>query len=131
MNKEIAKRYVDAVFNNGEIDRIGAFVAESITDHDGPPGLPPGIEGQRLKIAGFRAAFPDLRITYAFQVEEGDMVAGRFRLQGTHSGPFGEIEATGKQVDVVGHDFLKFADGKITDHWLALDMMGLMHQLQG
>lgn len=131
MNKSVAAEYVEAVFNLGQVDRIADFVDADIQDHDAPPGLPPGIEGQKLKIAAFRAAFPDLKIDYAFQVEEADMVAGRFRLTGTQTGPFAGIDPTGRTVDVTGHDFLRFRGGKITDHWLCLDMASLMHQLQG
>ena len=46
--------------------------------------------------------FPDLKITYSHQIAEGDMIAGRFTLTGTHQGDFGGIAATGKQISVTG-----------------------------
>ena len=130
MPKELIQAYVQAVFNEGDTERIDDFVAEGIIDHSAPPGLPPGIEGQRLKVEAFRAAFPDLHVEYEFQVADGDMVAGRVRLTGTHQGEFAGLPASGNRVDIIAHDFLRIADGKIVEHWNAMDTMVLMQQLQ-
>lgn len=130
MSKALAQAYVRVVSNDGDTARIDEFVDKDIVDHSAPPGLPSGIEGQRLKIGAFRAAFPDLHIEYEFHVAEGDMVGGRFRLTGTHEGEFAGLAASGNRVSVTGHDFLRFADGRVTDHWLEMDMVALMQQLQ-
>jgi len=129
MNKAVVADYVRTVFNEGEVDRIGEFVAETIVDHSAPPDLPTGIAGQKIKISAFRAAFPDLKIDYTLQVAEGDLVAGQFTLTGTHSGEFAGLAATGKKIRVTGHDFLRVTDGKISEHWLQMDVAGMMQQL--
>ncbi len=57
------------------------------------------------------------------------MVGGRFTLTGTHRGDFAGVPASGNKVSVTGHDFLRFKDGKISEHWAEVDMMTMMQQL--
>ena len=127
--KTIFQQGVDEIFNRKNLGYIDAFYAPDVVDHSAPPGLPPGIEGVHLKIGMFTNAFPDLNLTYAYVIAEGDMVAGRFTLTGTHQGDFAGLPATGKQVSVTGHDFVRIVDGKVTDHWLEMDTMTMMQQL--
>ena len=83
-NKEIVRQGVEEIFNKKNLDYIDAFYTPDVTDHSAPPGLPPGIEGYRLKIRSFVAAFPDLNISYEDLISEGDKVSGRYTLTGTH-----------------------------------------------
>ena len=128
-NKDAVREGVEQVFNLKKMDSIADLYTEDLVDHSAPPGLPPGIEGARAKIGAFVSAFPDLHITYEYQVAEDDMVAGRFVLSGTHEGEFGGIPATGNSVRVTGHDLLRLRDGKVCEHWLELDTLTLMQQL--
>ena len=57
------------------------------------------------------------------------MIAGRFTLTGTHQGDFAGIPATARQISVTGHDQLRVTEGKIAEHWVEMDMLGLMQQL--
>ena len=77
----------------------------------------------------FTSAFPDLKITHEHLIAEGDMVGGRFTLTGTHQGDFAGIPATGNQVSVTGHDFARLTGGKVVEHWVEMDTLGMMQQL--
>ena len=127
--KAIFQRGVDEIFNGKNLGYINEFYARDVIDHSAPPGLPPGIEGTQLKIGMFTNAFPDLNLSYAIVIAEGDMVAGRFTLIGTHQGDFAGIPATGKRVSVTGHDFVRIVGGKVTEHWVEMDTMTMMQQL--
>ena len=127
--KALALQAVERIFNRKELGAIDELVSKEVVDHSAPEGLPPGIEGYRLKVGGFVSAFPDLQLTYAQQISEGDMVAGRFTFVGTHQGTFAGIPATGKRVSVTGHDQLRFENGKIAEHWVEMDVLSLMQQL--
>ena len=128
-SKATFERIVEEIFNNKKLDLIDELVAPDLIDHSAPPGLPPGIEGYRLKLGAFTNAFPDLHLAYEHMIVDGDMVAGRFTLTGTQQGDFGGIPATGKQISVTGHDFGRVVDGKLTDHWVEMDTLGMMQQL--
>jgi len=127
--KNTVQHLVNEIFNQKNLAAIDDFIMVDIIDHSAPPDLPAGIEGYRLKVAAFINAFPDLKITYSHQIAEGDMIAGRFTLTGTHQGDFGGIAATGKQISVTGHDQLRVVEGKVAEHWVEMDTLGMMQQL--
>jgi len=77
----------------------------------------------------FRTAFPDVRFTVEDQIADGDLLANRFTVRGTHQGEFMGIPPTGKQATVSGIDMIRVRDGKVVEHWVQMDQMGLMQQL--
>jgi predicted ester cyclase len=79
--------------------------------------------------AMFHAAFPDLHFTLEDLVAEGDKVAYRYSVWGTHMGEFMGIAATGKQILVTGTLTTRIVDGKFQEDWENIDMFGLMQQL--
>ncbi len=60
---------------------------------------------------------------------EGDEVAVRSTVTATQKGEFQGIPATGKKVSLEEMDFLTIVDGKITEGWVSVDMLGLMQQI--
>jgi predicted ester cyclase len=60
---------------------------------------------------------------------EGDLVATRKTFRGTHQGPFMGLEPTGKQVEIGLIDIVRVVDGRVTEHWNAVDNLGLLQQL--
>ena len=128
-NKAALRRGVEEVFNRKNLDYIDQLYTADLIDHSAPPGLPAGIEGARVKLAMFITAFPDLELTYESVIAEGDMLAGRFTLTGTHDGDFAGIPPTGSSANVTGHDLIKMRDGKVAEHWVEMDSLALMQQL--
>lgn len=83
-------------------------------------------------MAGYRhffAGFPDIRFEILDTVVDGDRVAMRFRVTGTHTGEFQGIPATGRGMDVQGMTIMDFRDGKIAERWNQFDQMSLLQQL--
>lgn len=81
------------------------------------------------KPAGWRDAFPDLKITVDKQVAEGDLVAVRWTARGTNTGAGNGIPATGRAVQTMGTTLFRVADGRIAEEWTCADSLGLMKQL--
>jgi predicted ester cyclase len=63
-----------------------------------------------------RTAFPDLRFTIEEVVAEGDTVAARVTLSGTHLGPFLSMAPTGRSDRQVSMHFVSFRDDKGIEH---------------
>jgi predicted ester cyclase len=76
-------------------------------------------------------ALPDGSLVGEEILAEGDQVAARYRLRGTHTG--GEllgIPPQGAQLDVGGMTMLRFGPaGRVVERWQALDQLGLLVQL--
>ena len=85
--------------------------------------------GHKQLLAALINAFPDFHHKLEDVVVEGNKVAVRFTITCTHRGEFQGIPPTGKQVSIGGMDFLTIVDGKITEEWVSVDMMGWMQQL--
>jgi steroid delta-isomerase-like uncharacterized protein len=82
--------------------------------------------------AGFRAyrqAFPDVAATLHELVAQGDQVAVRYTLEGTHQGPFAGVPGTGKRVTLSGIAIFRLAEGRITEGWGCADFLGFFQQL--
>ena len=60
---------------------------------------------------------------------EGEMVAARVAFRGTHRGEFQGIPPTGKEVAFTSIEVNRVRDGKVEEHWVELDLLGLMQQL--
>jgi predicted ester cyclase len=60
---------------------------------------------------------------------EGDRVALRWTLTGTHLGPYGQLQPTGKRIEVAGVFLCRVANGKIAESWGVWDTASVMRQL--
>jgi predicted ester cyclase len=71
-----------------------------------------------------------IRITFEDIIVEGDKVACRYNLAGTHKGEFMDIKPTNKQFRVNGMTIFSFRNAKVIERWNLVDMMSLMEQLK-
>ena len=133
-NKALTLRGFEEMFNKGDLSVVDELVAERGEDHQEAPGTEFAAHLKEV-IKKMRTAFPDLRFEVHHMVAEGDMVAARSTMTGTHEGrfeigPFGDIEPTGRRVEWKHMHFFRWVDGKNTDLWHIMDTAGLMQQLQ-
>lgn len=125
----LVRRFYDEVVNGGNLDLIDELVAEDFVDHEEFPGMATDREGVKAFMGMMQEAFDGFRIDAEQLVAEGDIVAARITMRGTHSGEFMGVPATGKQIEVPGFDMVRFADGKVAEHWGVTDAMTMMQQL--
>ena len=76
-----------------------------------------------------RTAFPDLHFEIHDMLAEGELVAFRSTMTGTHRGPFQGLPPTGKSISVAHMHFVRVVEGKTSDLWHVWDTAGLMRQL--
>ncbi len=82
-NKAIYQRYIQQVFNQGQLDVLDQILSPSYVYHEAPPGTLLGTEGIKQVVSMFRTAFPDLEITIDDQVAENDKVCSRHNTRDT------------------------------------------------
>jgi predicted ester cyclase len=74
-----------------------------------------------------------MHITNDNLIAEGDRVAQKWTLRGTHAGQLYAIPPTGRQVTFSGVTFLRLGRTerglRIVERWSDYDAMGLMRQL--
>jgi predicted ester cyclase len=129
-NAATYRRWFDEGCSQGNLDLVDELYSPDYVTHSVGPDLPPTREGLKMFIGGLREGIPDLNCPVTDVVAEGDRVAGRFSLQGTHGGTLLGIPATGKTVDVGVMVIARFdSDGKWLEDWATLDQFGLLQQL--
>ncbi len=128
-NKALAQRWLEEVWNKGDLSLIDELIAPNYVLHDPTrPGLR-GRAGIKESIAMFRTAFPDLHFTIEDQVAEREKIVTRYTVQGTHLGPLMGIPATGKQGIITGIDIYRITDGQIEEAWSNWDTLGLLQRM--
>ena len=106
------------------------FYDDSLTIHGFSSNLPTNKEGFKQFIYSLWRAFPDIRIIFEDFIIEGNKVAGRYYLTGTHKGEFLDLRPTDKQFKVNGMTVFSFRDGKIIERWNLVDITSLVEQLR-
>jgi steroid delta-isomerase-like uncharacterized protein len=127
-NKALSKRF-RLTCDEGRIGpAVEEFVAPEMKMHGAAP-QPMGRAEMQGMLEQFYGAFPDLHHVFHDQLADGERVASRFTVEGTHRGPFNGIPATGKKVAVNCLCIDRFQDGRIVEHWTSVDLLGMLQQL--
>lgn len=130
VNRALVSRYFNEVMNQGKLDVIDEIMASNFTFRI--PTMPEpvrGLEAMQQFVLGLRNGFPDIKFTVEREIAEGDKVACRWTITGTHKGTFLGVPATGNLVKDQGIDIFRIADNKITDVWVNENDIGLMQQM--
>ncbi len=127
--KEMAQRWYSEVMSEGKTEVIDELCAPDFLDHDPLPGSTADLAGLKDFVAQIRAAFPDMQVTADDIVAEGDRLAVRSTMRGTHEGDFMGIAGSGKKVEVSNYDFVRFENDQAAEHWGVIDSAALMEQI--
>ena len=128
-NKDVVRRWIEA-YNERDLQAEADVLAPGFVAHvSAAPGHLEGLEAWRQFSGPFAEAFPDLRLTIQDIAAEGDTVAARVAFRGTHRGEFQGIPPTDKEVAFSSMEFNRVMDGKVEEHWVELDLFGLLQQL--
>ena len=127
-NKKIVRRYQE-IYTSNDLDALSEVVSEDLLTPKIMPGVPTGIEGAKAAHRIMLAGFPDYQTMIDDLFAEGDKVAARITMTGTHQGDFMGIPATGKHVSFTGIYIARIADEKIVEHWGEEDAVSLLQQL--
>ena len=128
-NKALVARYFDEVLSKGNLDVLDELLVPDYVDHGAFPGQPPGIEGLKQAFFAISSSFPDIVFRIEDLIAEDDKVVARGVLEGTHTGDFMGIPATGRRIHVTGTRVFRVRDGKLVENWSDWDGLGLIQQL--
>ena len=129
-NKAVVLRlWYDELWNKWNLSAADELFSADYGLH--VPGVPTALDRQAAKqvVAMFSASFPDMKHTVDEVIAEGDTVAARWTVRGTHRGEFQGIPASGKPVNLSGITIHHLKDGKVRETWLSFDNMELLQQI--
>jgi steroid delta-isomerase-like uncharacterized protein len=128
-SKAIVRRFW-GVWEQGNVDLVDELLPPDYVNHTpASPDQPTGPEGVKGVVAMFRSAMPDLRVIVEDMIAEGDKVAVRYTLEGTHEGELFGDPPTGQRLSIKSISVERVSEGKIREHWRITDTLDMMQQL--
>ena len=127
-NRMIMERFYEEVITKGNLSFIDEVCATDYVEHD-DDAPSPDREGLKLHISMIRQGFPDSQVQVEEILADGDKVAARTTISGTHTGDFMGLPPTGKRIIMSGMDITRFSGGKMVEHWGLVDGLAMMQQL--
>jgi predicted ester cyclase len=128
-NKVLVCRFLERMREGWSPAVIEEFFAPSYRRHLNPTPAPLTALGQQERASTLRAAFPDATATLEDILAEGNRVAYRLTIRGTHQGTFQGIAPTGKHVTVSFTAIVRIEGGRLVEEWGGLDLFDLRQQL--
>ena len=131
-NKALIERWFEEVWNKGREEAIDELFADDGVAHglaDAPGVTLRGPAGFKPFFQSFRDAFPDIEVIVEDTVTEGDKIAARCRVRGTHKGEGLGLAASGNAIDFTGICIVRVENGKIAEAWNNFDFMSMFQQI--
>ena len=131
-NKDLARQYFAEVWNVPDPANeavLRRFLSPSFLKHLSPTAPPLDLEGQLARLAGIKAAFPNITITAEEIISEDDKVVIRGTLRGTHLGEFMGLAPTGRDVVVEVVDVIRVEGGRFAEGWGGPNVFDILRQL--
>lgn len=131
-NIEIAKIWHEEVINNRNPAALNDIIGEDVVHHaaGGYPDVMTA-DGVSAMMDDFLVAFPDLHYTFDLFIVENGYVVERYTATGTHEGPLGDIEPTGRTATWTGVNIFRIDCGRIVEVWSEVDALSRNAQLLG
>lgn len=132
-NQAIVRDFMERGFGQGDLTVVDEYTYTGGVDHQEPLGTDFATHLKEA-ITMLRTAFPDLHFEIHDMLADGDVVAFRSTMTGTHlgmlqAGPGRQIPATGHKVSVPHMHFVRIVDGQTRDLWHLWDTPMMLHQL--
>jgi predicted ester cyclase len=130
-NKAVVRRLLEELREGWHPATIERYFAPGYRRHLTATSTPLIREEQRLRAMRLCVAFPDAQATLEDIFAEGDHVAYRLTIRGTHTGEVLGVPASGRQVAVSFIAIVRMEDGRLVEEWGGLDQPDLIRQMRG
>ena len=135
--RALLTHFIEEVWNRGEVDSAGRYIAPRyMVQHD--PGDP--WDGRELDLDGYKervrlalAPCPDQRFDLLAVIADdvAAIVVATWQWAGTHTGALSGFPPTGRALRMTGATVYSFdGDDRITGHWQVVDRLGVFQQLR-
>jgi steroid delta-isomerase-like uncharacterized protein len=130
--KTVVHEWFEEVWNQRKAETIDRLLAPGTIVHgivDETGKEPQGPAEFRAFHKKFLEAFPDLSVEVLDTVSEGNKIACRCVVHGTHEGDSLGFAATGKNVEFTGMAIATVKDDRIVEAWNNFDFLAMYCQL--
>jgi predicted ester cyclase len=129
-NTEIVRRFIDEAVNRGNLAVVDDTWSIHAVWNGGSLGTFHGRDALKaFMAANAAAAWKNMHLEIHELIAKDDKVVLRFTNSGDNNGPFMGNPATGKHAEWLGIGIYIVRDGRITQGWLAEDILSMLTQL--
>lgn len=125
-------RWFEEVWNKKREEAIDEMMAEDCVANglaDQAGSSIRGTEPFKMLHRAFVSAYPDMKITVEDTVIQGDKIAARCRVTGSHAGDGIGVAPTNQPVEFTGMTIVRIKDGKIVEAWNEFNFMEMYKQV--
>ena len=128
---DIVRRLTSEAFIGGNVQVVDELIADDFVSHDAPPGVPATRAGFRALAEMVVDAFSDRKMELDEYLDTTDgRVVESWAMTATHTGDLFGLPGSGQQVRVRGIEIFRCSNGKIVEHWAAVDMSDVFEKAQ-
>lgn len=127
-SKQLVRRHFEEVWNQAKFDALDELYDAGYEGHIPLVGKVDR-SGLKAVIGAYRRAFPDLKFEVQDIIQEGDVLAVRWRASGTNRADFMGVPATGKYGTVQGLSLIDLRNGKIGRDVAEMDLTAFFEQM--
>ena len=113
----------------GELPLMQTCFAENFVFHSQRDGKPVGRAGLADRALLLTCNLHDATLSIQLMMEDGDLVACRWRGRAVHRGELLGVPASGAHVETTGITIFRFVGDLISEEWTEFDGLGLLAQI--
>lgn len=128
-NKALVRQFYRDVLGEWNFSSVKEVVSPAFWSHDWTEGTPTGPRSFIHFYSAIRTALPDARYDVDDVIAEDDKVVVRWRLLGTHLGPFRGIAPTGHRITLNGIAIYRIYNNMLVERWVETNLLSLIERM--
>jgi predicted ester cyclase len=128
-NRKLVEDFYAAGGPVGDPKTFSRFFGADYVSHSAPEGAERGMTHAESLRGFLEKTFSDVSYELLHVVADDAHAAVHAVMHATHTGDGLGVKPTGRRVSAAQMHFVRFADGKIVEHWAVRDDAGLLRQL--
>jgi steroid delta-isomerase-like uncharacterized protein len=126
--ERLVQRWTRAIAE-GQLDVFDELLTDDVLDRSGATPSQ-GIGTFKVRAAAVRAAFAEIELVLEDLLVDGNAIAWRWALTGTHVGNFAGVAPTNRRIMLRGVNFQRLRGGRVAEHWTMVDVFGATQALR-
>jgi steroid delta-isomerase-like uncharacterized protein len=127
--ERLLRRWTKDAITDRRLETFDDLLAEDVVDRTTTPPSR-GVAAFKARAGAVYAAFSEIDVSVDDLIVDGDALAWRWTLTGTHVGPFAGVAPTGRRVTLRGVNFQRVAGERVIEHWTLADVHGAIQALR-
>jgi predicted ester cyclase len=121
-NEALVRRYFEEGWVKGNLAAVEDFMVPNYIEHQIPDVHLASRDSLKQLLATYYKAFPDMKSVLHDIFAQGDRVAFRWSVSGTHLGDWVGIPPTGNHITASGITIYRITGGKAVEGWTSIDI---------